>query len=204
MRLRLKTRKTINTHIPEHPVITIYGILHTLLGECLTLDFWRACKENTAKEVVVHDKIYETDFKLVYVHGKQSLVHNVLKTYTFKIGGAPTLFSIDLTTAVNQILKAIENHESSFLILSQLPYGGGTQLLKGIRSKCIHNNYRIPDLTKINELANKIEKEKVVMMKYNDEIYITGLDSLFLTFIYWRTLTTPPKPTYTEITISEG
>jgi len=200
MRVRIWGKHTVTTHIPEHPVVTIYGILYTLLGECLTLDFWGIWKTPGSKEVIVRDEVYNADFKLKYIHGRQSEVLNELTTYSFKVSGSQT-YSSDLTTAVRKVSKNIESYESSFLIISQLPVGSGVQLVKGVGSKCVYNSYRVPDLTKVNLLANELDVEKVVVKDYYEEVYVAGLDKLFLIFIYWRTLTTPPKPQFTELRV---
>jgi hypothetical protein len=100
---------------------------------------------------------------------------------------------------VRKVGKNVESYESSFLIISQLPIGSGVQLIKGVGSKCVYDSCRVPDIVKINSLANELEVEKVVFRDYYDEVYVVGLDKLYLTFIYWRTLTIPPKPQYVEV-----
>jgi hypothetical protein len=195
--------KSVDTHIPEHPVVTVYGMLYALLGECLTVSFWDVWRSVGSKTVVIHDSRYNADFKLQYVYGRQSSVLDVLRTYTIKVSSPLQTYSSDLTTAVGKVKNKITSCESSFLILGQLPYGGGLQLIRGVGSKCVYDGYRLPDIVKINSLANELEVEKVVVRDYDEEMYVLGLDKLFLTFIYWRSLVTPPKPEFTEVRVGE-
>jgi len=195
---------TVDCHVPEHPSLTVYGMLYVLVGKCLTLNFWdlwSALRKWGAKSVAIRDRGYNTVFVSKYVFGGQSFVLDALRTYSFKIYGSKA-YASDLITAVDKVRGKIESCESSFLIISQMPYGGGSVLFKGL-DRCPFNSFRIPDLTRINSLSNELEPEKVVVKDFLDELYVAGLDKMVLTFMYWRNLGSPPRPAFEEVKVGE-
>jgi len=107
-----------------------------------------------------------------------------------------------VTTAVGKVRERVEPCESSFLIVAQLPYGGGARLFRGV-GRCVFDGYRVPDLGRVSSLANELGFEKVVVKDYDDELYVGALDRIVLTFLYWRSLTTPPRPRFEEVRVGE-
>jgi hypothetical protein len=200
----LRRGRVVDVHVPEHPATTIYGILYTLLGECMSVRFWSVWGRGLQgyKAVDVEDRLYNAVFRLSYAYGRQSHVLDVLRTYTFKVYGSRA-FATDLTTAVGKVGRSIESCESSFLIVAQLPYGGGARLFKGVGGGCRYDGYAIPDLARVSSLANGLEFEKVVVREYDAELYVAALDRMVLTFLYWRNLTTPPRPQFEEVKVGE-
>jgi hypothetical protein len=192
----------VDVHVPEHPAVTAYGILYALLGECLSLRFWDVWRRQGGRVVRVRDRVYNTVFELRYAYGRQGYVLDVLRGYSFKVYGSRA-FATDLTTAVGKVRGRVESCESSFLVVAQLPYGGGARLFRGVDGRCVFDGYRVPDLGRVSSLANELEFEKVVVREYGDELYVEALDRMVLTLLYWRSLTVPPTPRFEEVRVGE-